>query len=394
MAAGCRPAEQVRTYTVPKEASPMKAVAATEAEPGEPTDRMLAAIVPNGDEAWVFKVVGPLTAIESKADEVTKFIASVPPAAGAALPAWKLPEGWRQKPGDGIRLVTIFVPTEGKPLELTLNQIPWQGTPQQVLQNVNRWRGQMKLAETTAQELAKDVREIEGASGKITFVDLRGRSGGGGMMPPFAAGGGPFSGGPVSDGATRGEMPAGHPPIGGGNTGTPIRGGAPQTTNAADASSELKFEKPTSWQPGPPSTFVKSSFQITAGAQSAKVSISEFATRSAPVIADPLANINRWRGEVGLPPIQQADLEKSTEPIEVGGHKGSYVVLIPEANQVAAGGPARATLGAMVTVGDNVWFFKMNGTRELVAARQDEFKAFLKSVRFESDGGASADKSK
>jgi hypothetical protein len=42
----------------------------------------------------------------------------------------------------------------------------------------------------------------------------------------------------------------------------------------------------------------------------------------------------------------------------------------------------------MVPEGDRIWFIKMSGDRELVAAEQEGFKTFLKSVRFHADRGA------
>jgi hypothetical protein len=42
----------------------------------------------------------------------------------------------------------------------------------------------------------------------------------------------------------------------------------------------------------------------------------------------------------------------------------------------------------MLKSGDTIWFVKMKGSRDLVAAQRDQFKAFLKSVRFSAAGGA------
>ena len=36
----------------------------------------------------------------------------------------------------------------------------------------------------------------------------------------------------------------------------------------------------------------------------------------------------------------------------------------------------------MVTRGDTIWFFKLTGDRDLVAAQRDKFQSFLKSLRF------------
>ena len=125
-AIGCRPAEQIHTYNVPKETVPHVTAASPSAEP---TDRMLAAILPDGDKAWFFKVVAPLTEINERADKVTKFFASVRLAAGKPHPDWQLPEGWEEQPGAGMRIATITIPTSGKPLELSVTSLPWTGDP-------------------------------------------------------------------------------------------------------------------------------------------------------------------------------------------------------------------------------------------------------------------------
>jgi hypothetical protein len=310
---------------------------------------------------------------------VLEFVASIPPAGGAALPVWKLPEGWSQQPGDGIRLATIRIPAEDKPLELTVTALPWRGTPDELLQNVNRWRGQMKLSPTDSEGLAKDARELKAGERTITVVDLRGRSGGSAMMPPFA-GGGPSSLEKSGAGAMPGELPAGHPPIGS-DTAIGGGGGGAEPSKAISAADDPKFAVPDAWQPLAPSNFRRIGFQIADGPRTAAVTVSDFGAQSAPMISDPLQNVNRWRGEVMMDRISAEDLDKTTERMEIDGHPATYVALIPDVPEPTASG-AKATLGAMVTVGDRIWYFKMSGNRSLVAARQDEFKTFLKSVKF------------
>jgi len=70
IALGCRKAEQIQTYTVPKE---VKAVPVAASKSGEPTDRMLAAILPAGEQAWFFKAVGPIAEIDKHEKEITDF---------------------------------------------------------------------------------------------------------------------------------------------------------------------------------------------------------------------------------------------------------------------------------------------------------------------------------
>ena len=189
---GCRPAEQIEAYNVPKEtaqevvsaaAAPSAAVAAATA-----TDRMLAAVLPDGDRAWFFKVTGPLAEINSYADQIGEFLASVRPAAGKPHPDWQLPEGWQQQPGSAMRAATLLIPSGAKPLELSVTVLPWSGRAGELLSNVNRWRGQLQLAPTNEQGLAECTRELKVGDATMTVVDLRGRFQSGGMTPPFAGG--------------------------------------------------------------------------------------------------------------------------------------------------------------------------------------------------------------
>lgn len=113
-AIGCRPTDEVRSYTIVKQNTQRPA---TTSRSSEPTDRMLVAILPDGDKAWFFKVVAPLTEMNERADELQEFFASVRPAADQPHPKWELPAAWKEEPGTGMRAATIFVPTSGKPLE-------------------------------------------------------------------------------------------------------------------------------------------------------------------------------------------------------------------------------------------------------------------------------------
>ena len=220
LATGCGSREPIQSYDVPKEkvAEP-PAVASAEpaetaepaevgepavdpAEVGEPTHRMLAAILPVGNRAWFFKVVGPVAAVEKRAEEIDKFFAGIRPGENGR-PTWELPaQDWKEEQGGGMRAATIWIPTDGDPLELTV--IPAMGD---VLSNVNRWRGQMKLPPASQQQLAELTREIEAGDATITIVDLRGQfDAGSAMMPPFARGARGQAG-------QAPELPPGHPPI-------------------------------------------------------------------------------------------------------------------------------------------------------------------------------------
>lgn len=210
--AGCKKPAEITRYQVPKEKavvtappdtgsadtgspnntdanSPGEAQPAASKKPGQ--DRMLAAIVPRGERAWFFKLAGDADAVGKQAEEFDAVLKSVKfPESAGGDPEWKLPEGWKQLPGSQFRFATLLAPAEdgAKPLELTVTTLPWDSANEQgaILSNVNRWRGQVSLADLTADELDKNIREENLPAGKAIFVDLKGTLKEGGMRPPFA----------------------------------------------------------------------------------------------------------------------------------------------------------------------------------------------------------------
>jgi hypothetical protein len=84
-------------------------------------------------------------------------------------------------------------------------------------------------------------------------------------------------------------------------------------------------------------------------------------------------NINRWRGQIGLAPIEESDLAKTIQRFEVGGTEGSFVDLEGQDQRIVAVAAARP---------DGTWFIKMKGPKELAEKHKAEFEAFIRSVKF------------
>ena len=97
---GCGRDETVRSYTVPVD-----------------RQRMLAAIVRHGDEAWFFKLKGPAKDVAQVETPVHTFLESV--KFENAAPAWRLPEGWTREDG-GTRFATLKLPQD---LEMTVHKL-------------------------------------------------------------------------------------------------------------------------------------------------------------------------------------------------------------------------------------------------------------------------------
>jgi hypothetical protein len=92
---------------------------------------------------------------------------------------------------------------------------------------------------------------------------------------------------------------------------------------------------------------------------------------------DLLANVNRWRGQIGLPPIGTAELTEVVESIDTLGVSGAYVELT---------GPASAAkretiLGVRADAGGQTWFVKLKGDADLAQREKARFEAFVKSLK-------------
>lgn len=399
---GCGEPEQIRSYSVPKEGLTavggsmpgggvdIGAGVPTNQPTGEPTDRMLTAIVPTGDMAYFFKVIGSIAALDASAKEIDAFFATIRVGADGKA-TWKVPEGWQEGPAKPMRVATLLVRSAaGQPLEVAITQFPWAGTDEGLLMNVNRWRGQIQLPSTDAAHLGESTRKVKAGEAELTVVDLRGWAGSS-VMPPFAGRGATnnsgngqkVDGGAVGEGegsSAGGEgmagLPAGHPPIGG--VGPPVAVAEP----TAQDEPIPKFSQPAGWQSLPGSGFSRASFAIGEEKQGARFTLSDFPTGGGLQIAEVLPNVNRWRGEVGLPPITEAELSKSTEPLVIGGVKGTYIRAVAGADEPEPSKGGLSTLAAMVTRGERVWFFKLIGERSVVEAQEAAFKGLLKSVEF------------
>lgn len=384
-ASGCYRTEPIRSYSAPKESSVTAKESAPTATPGEPSDRMLAAILPVGNQAYFFKLVGPIPVVEKHEKEISDFFAAVR-IGDDGKPKWQVPSDWSEEGGNPMRLATLKVPADGKPLEVAISVLPWAGDTAAMLSNVNRWRGQLQLGPITEKQLSENTREIRIGDTPMTIVDLRGRSSGSGMMPPFAGGAGGTA--PMLPGASAPELPAGHPPIdGGASTGVVPETASPHGAAPTAAPDLPKFTVPVDWKEEAASGMRRAAFTIGGGGKTGGlVTVSSF-----PVVkdmVDPLPNLNMWRSAVGMPPAVADDLAKVTEQTEIDGKPATYVRVVPDAPAEGPSPASQAILAAMVTTGDQVWFFKLVGERGLVLAQEEAFKNLLKSVHFDAAAGS------
>ena len=91
------------------------------------------------------------------------------------------------------------------------------------------------------------------------------------------------------------------------------------------------------------------------------------------------ANVNRWRGQVGLSVVTDDELQKAAENVEAGGQPAQ---LYDIAGTNPAGGGAQRILGVIQHRDGMAWFYKMTGDADLVEQQKPAFVEFLKSLKF------------
>ena len=93
-----------------------------------------------------------------------------------------------------------------------------------------------------------------------------------------------------------------------------------------------------------------------------------------------VANVNRWRAQVGLKDLAEKDVLAALEPIKVDGRDGHVLdVTGPE----VADKVTQRVVAAVVPNGDATWFIKMSGAAAPVGDQKKAFDEFVKSLRFE-----------
>ncbi|MGB8355473.1 MAG: hypothetical protein WCD79_16365 [Chthoniobacteraceae bacterium] len=154
---------------------------------------------------------------------------------------------------------------------------------------------------------------------------------------------------------------------------------APQTpqVEAASPASEITWTAPQGWKEQAATAMRQGSF-LVGGENGTKADVS--------IVGFPgdaggdLANVNRWRGQVNLPPIDETILNSAQQKIDMSGTPASLFELNEKPD-----GSGHEILATILHREDKTWFFKMTGDATLVKEQKDVFLAFLNSIRFASD---------
>lgn len=144
----------------------------------------------------------------------------------------------------------------------------------------------------------------------------------------------------------------------------------PGMQDSVNAAGDIAYTAPDGWEDLPASGIRKANLRVTDANGSAELTVLAFPGD----VGGTLANINRWRGQIGLAPASTETLPTLTESYAISKHGALYTRLEGDANSI---------LGALLPFHGYTWFFKLQGTSSTVLAEEANFKAFLDSVVME-----------
>jgi hypothetical protein len=302
-----------------------------------------------------------------------------PGAAGTLT--WTVPQGWQQKPASEMRFATFQV-NDNPPVQLTV--IPLGGGPAGDVQaNVNRWEGQLGLQPTPAEKIDSVVKKSTPNGLHVAAVDLRGEQQR--MLAAIVPHGGRtwffkmVGPGDIVEKQTAKwdtflaslrpaapALPAGAAPVA-----------------AAGSMKIANFKVPEDWKEIPGSKAPRMiAFTVGPDDKKAELVVTRFGQGKAGGILD---NVNRWRGQIGLPSVENMQNVQMTDTTA-----GQAPAIMLEFDNPGGAGDATAKrmLVAMSVIGPDEWFFKLTGPPDAVDKQKAAFEGFLKSLEFAPEGDA------
>ena len=96
-------------------------------------------------------------------------------------------------------------------------------------------------------------------------------------------------------------------------------------------------------------------------------------------MGDVPSNVNRWRGQIGLPVASPEEIAQSAATFPVDGHEVTYAELYNTENGMGI-------IAAIVDLSPKFWYFTAKGSVDELKAHSKDIRSFLESIKFEGHG--------
>ena len=131
---------------------------------------------------------------------------------------------------------------------------------------------------------------------------------------------------------------------------------------------ELEWTIPDNWELSPKKSSMRLATFTVKGDASLAISVSRFPGN----VGGELANVNRWRGQIGLEPVTAGDLQKGLEVIESAVGKAKLVDISNDGKQM---------LAVMLPYEKSTYFFKLMGAEDAVSKQKESMVKLIKSLK-------------
>lgn len=303
---------------------------------------------------------------------------------------WELPAGWEETSSSGVRTATFRVTgASGAQAEVAI--MPFRKMGGGDLQFVNLWRTTLGLEEVEEAQLSDMVEEIQIGDVPAKLYDVMDEDAAGEAAPQARI---------IVAMAVQGDTSWFFKLAGDGELvtaqkdtfkeflktvsfhdadahGDEVAAAAPpaEPVAASGGPAKPRWTVPDGWQEVPPTAMLLAKFTLSGpeGGQ-ADVTVSVFPGD----VGGLLANVNRWRSQVGQPPVGEADLANHLTALDVGGNPAS---LVDVSGTSLDTGVSNRLIGAIVPQGGRTWFFKLFGDSRVAAEQKEAFLQFVNSIQ-------------
>jgi hypothetical protein len=345
---------------------------------------MLLAACEKSSEIKVYRVTkAPLEEAAPQQQDAMPTNTTAPRMPGGLAPATEAavttPPNWEAQPLSQMRQASFLVKGDNGAVA-DVSFVSLGSAAGNVLENVNRWLGQLGQPSITEQKLGEMAQRLRTSLGDVTIVDLAG-------LPDNAdpARDGRIIAAMVTTGNStlffkmRGNADLAEAQKGDfikwvaavcdaqNQSASPQMAGAPPQTTSVP---QIKWKTPEGWTEVPPSSMRYASFSAPAD-EGGKIDIS--------VVTFPgdggsdADNINRWRGQMGLAPIDANAVTSQVAPLKTADTTFSTTDIAADKTR---------TIAAWTRRDGRVWFFKATGPNAAVEQEKPKFVKFIESVRF------------
>ncbi|HYE32641.1 MAG TPA: hypothetical protein VEH27_14530 [Methylomirabilota bacterium] len=306
---------------------------------------------------------------------------------------YETPSGWQEVQPGSMHIASFVIKSDQGEARVTVTPLP--GAKDIEVDAVNMWRSELQLPALTAEDFEKQSQAVKIGNAEGKLVEFTAPANGTNGVARQTTGAlatiegalwfFKLTGDQAVVAANKDKLKqflasmdvhAGEHETGSASGGESAAA-APQRPSQGPALPE--WEPPASWQSKTPGQMVLAAFNVSGQEGQAEVTITSFPGDTGGLVA----NIDRWRRQVGLGPIDPSDIPKVATTVGEGSNQFTVVDFV---GKNPRSGKETRLVTAIVKVGANSWYYKMMGDAPVVEREKENLLNFVKSAKYPNAG--------